>query len=281
MPKEMNLVLEIQTRYNELTKAEKKIADYILQNKQKVIYMSITELANVCDVGETSIFRFCRTLDFGGYQEFKMQLSLYLASNENTAEKKDVTYDVDFEKERLEYHLAVLRETQQLLDQKNVIDIVQFMEKAESIYFFGVGGSLQMAQVMWSKFLRISPKVRLITDSHMQAITTSMMTEKDLIFLVSYSGASKDVVDIAEIAKSVGATVVGITRYQKSPLTAYTDAVLLCSSQESPLAGGAMTVQMSQLYLLDILYHTYYERNRASSLTNQQKGAKAVADKLY
>ncbi|NLM67630.1 MAG: MurR/RpiR family transcriptional regulator, partial [Enterococcus sp.] len=91
MAKKVGLILQIQTNYNQLTKAEKKVADYIIANKEKVLYMSITDLANACNVGDTSVYRFCRTMDFQGYQEFKMQLSLYLASEDHAESSNEPT----------------------------------------------------------------------------------------------------------------------------------------------------------------------------------------------
>ena len=58
---EINLILKIQSNYNQLTKAEKKVADYCLEHKNEVPYLSITELADSCHVGDTSVYRFCRT----------------------------------------------------------------------------------------------------------------------------------------------------------------------------------------------------------------------------
>ena len=52
-----NIILQIQATYNQLTKAEKKVADYVLQNKKEVLYMSITDLADACEVGDTSVYR--------------------------------------------------------------------------------------------------------------------------------------------------------------------------------------------------------------------------------
>lgn len=77
-----NIVLQIQSTYNQLTRAERKVADYVLQNKNKVLYMSITDLADACKVGDTSVYRFCRTLGMDGYQQFKMKLSISLSEHE-------------------------------------------------------------------------------------------------------------------------------------------------------------------------------------------------------
>ena len=60
----------IEETYHSLTKVEKKVADYVLQNPRQVLFMSITDLADACQVGETSVYRFCRTMNLQGYQEF-------------------------------------------------------------------------------------------------------------------------------------------------------------------------------------------------------------------
>lgn len=77
-----NFVLQIKASYNQFTRAEKKVADYVLDNQEKVLYMSITDLADACEVGDASVYRFCRTMKLQGYQEFKMKLSLSQAASE-------------------------------------------------------------------------------------------------------------------------------------------------------------------------------------------------------
>ena len=71
-----DFITKIRSSYNQLTKAEKKVADYILAYPKDVLFMSITDLAEACEVGDTSVFRFCKTMELKGYQEFKMMLSL-------------------------------------------------------------------------------------------------------------------------------------------------------------------------------------------------------------
>ena len=63
-----NLMTEITSRYSKMTKAEKKVADFVLSSPQEALSATITDLSKLCDVGETSVFRFCRTLSLKGYQ---------------------------------------------------------------------------------------------------------------------------------------------------------------------------------------------------------------------
>lgn len=168
-----------------------------------------------------------------------------------------------------------------LLDHKNLNRVVTMIEDAKRVFFFGVGDSLLTAEEARNKFLRITGKVVCITDPHMQSMAVSMASEEDLIIIISYSGATKDNIHVAKEGKKAGAKIVAITHFRKSPLTAYSDAILLCGSKESPLDGGSMSVKMGQLYLIDLLFMEYYARNYQKSRENNHRTTNAVVEKLF
>lgn len=280
----MNLILQIQSSYNQFTKAEKKVADYCLAHRDEIPYLSITELADACEVGDTSVYRFCRTLKLEGYQEFKMKFSLSQNvadhSEEAVSEFETSTTAFDaFAKKIMNSHKNAIEETYHLLNPSTFERVLDLLESAERIYFFGVGDSLLVAEEARNRFLRITTKVNCITDPHMQAVAASLSTEKDLIFLISYSGSTKDNIQIAKLAKERGAKVVCISHFQKSPLTAYCDAVLLCGSKEGPLNRGSMSAKSAQLYLIDLLYQSMYERNPEESFKNNELATASVVDR--
>lgn len=280
----MNLILQIQSSYNQFTKAEKKVADYCLAHRDEIPYLSITELADACEVGDTSVYRFCRTLKLEGYQEFKMKFSL----SQNTADHSEeavsefetstTAFDA-FAKKIMNSHKNAIEETYHLLNPSTFERALDLLESAERIYFFGVGDSLLVAEEARNRFLRLTTKVNCITDPHMQAVAASLSTEKDLIFLISYSGSTKDNIQIAKLAKERGAKVICISHFQKSPLTAYCDVVLLCGSKEGPLNRGSMSAKSAQLYLIDLLYQSMYERNPEESFKNNELATASVVDR--
>ena len=277
---EINLILKIQSNYNQLTKAEKKVADYCLEHKNEVPYLSITELADSCHVGDTSVYRFCRTLGLEGYQEFKMRFSLSQGIGESLIPMDKNTDEAnDLPKRLMLAHQNAIAETYQLLNPAKLERVVDMLQQAERIYFFGVGDSLLAAEEAHHRFLRITSKVTCIADPHMQAVATSLSTEKDLIFIISYSGSTKDNIHIAKLAKERGAMVACISHFQKSPLTAYCDAVLLCGSKEGPLNRGSMSAKSAQLYLIDLLYQSYYERNPEESFRNVELASASVLER--
>lgn len=276
------IILQIQATYNQFTKTEKKVADYVIQNQQEVLYMSITDLADACNVGDTSVYRFCRTINLQGYQEFKMQLSLSLASNEVIEKSSDLDgTPTNLAEEIMQIQISAIRESYALLDRKMVDKIVNMIEEAKRVFFFGIGDSLQTAEEGRNKFLRITSKVYCISDPHIQSMAAATANEEDLIIIISYSGATKDNIHVAKEAKKAGAKIACITHYKKSPLTIYSDGILLCGGKESPLEGGSMAAKMGQLYLIDVLYQEYYKRNNLECKENQEKTTKAVVEKLY
>ncbi|MGN0168032.1 MAG: MurR/RpiR family transcriptional regulator, partial [Acetatifactor sp.] len=223
---------------------------------------------------------FCRTLKLDGYQEFKMRFSLSQGGGEGTIQPDDNADDADsLPRKLLLAHQNAIAETFQLLNPAELEKVLDMLQKAERVYFFGVGDSLLAAEEARNKFLRITPKVICITDPHMQAVAASLTTEKDLVFLISYSGSTKDNIHTARLAKERGAMVACISHFQKSPLTACCDAVLLCGSKEGPLNRGSMSAKSAQLYLIDLLYQSYYERNPEESFRNNELASASVVER--
>ena len=132
-----------------------------------------------------------------------------------------------------------------------------------------------------NKFLRIEPKVYCLQDSHMQAMAAATLGPEDAAVMISYSGATKDTIQVAEIARKAGASTICITRFVKSPLTSFSDVTLLCGANEGPLQGGSTSAEISQLFLIDLVYTEYYRRHFENCRENNQKTSGAVLDKLY
>jgi len=276
----------IKASYNQFTKAEKKVADYILQNPKAVLFMSITELAEVCEVGDTSVFRFCKTMELKGYQEFKMMLSLSLRDEKGETDQFTGTISLDDSFEELaqkvlNINVNALMETYSLLNGEIFRQVIDVLHDAKRIWFFGVGASLLTALKATNKFMRIEPKVYCMQDSHMQAMAASTLTKEDAAVVFSYSGATKDTIHVAQLAKKAGARVICVTRFHKSPLTAYADLTLLCGAKEGPLQGGSTSAEISQLFLVDLMYTEYYRRYFDKCSKNNEKTSGSVVDKIW
>ena len=254
-----DFLTRIRSSYNQFTKAEKRVADFILQNPNRVLFMSISDLAETCMVGDTSVFRFCN-------QEFKMTLSLSMRGNKkmeegNTGEITLGDKITDLADKVLQDTISSIRESYSLLDFSQVSLAMEALSGAKRILFFGVGASMLTAMKAMNKFHRIEPKVYCSEMVSQQLMSAATMEEGDVAVIFSYSGATRDIVEIAKLAKESKATVIAITRFQKSALTEYTDIVLLCGANVGSLQRGSTSAEISQLLLVDIMYTEYYRRH--------------------
>jgi len=280
----MSIFSIIHSTYNNLTTTEKKVADYILENADKVVYMSITDLADACNVGESSIFRFCKSLGLKGYQEFKIAIAHHTkVDNEipqlNGRISSNDTIDQVANKV-LANTVSALNETFEYLSYETLDQAVTYLQEAERIVFFGAGSSLITALEAKNKFMRITNKTECAMDTHFQMMSAALLSSKDVAVIISYSGSTKDTIDVAKKAKERGATVISITRFVKSPLTTYSDLTLLCGANEGPLQGGSTSAKISQLYLLDVLYVEFFKRTYEQSIINKESTAEAVIEKM-
>ncbi len=281
-----DFITNIKSSYNLLTKAEKKVADFILSNPKAVLFMSISDLAEACKVGDTSVFRFCKTMDLKGYQEFKMVLSLSINEGQDGMDQftgNNISMDDTFgelAKKVLNTNINALMETYSLIREDEMDRAINMLHEARIIYFFGVGASMLTAMKAMNKFLRIENKVFCIQDTHMQSMVASTMTSEDVAVLFSYSGATKDTIHVAQIAKKAGAKILCVTRFIKSPLSTYSDITLLSGANEGPLQGGSTSAEISQLFLVDLLYMEYYRRYFEHCSVNNEKTSSSVLEKL-
>ena len=281
-----DFITSIKSAYNQFTKAEKKVADYILANPRDVLFMSITDLAEACEVGDTSVFRFCKTMDLKGYQEFKMMLSLSISKGQEQVDQftgNNISMEDSFgelARKVLNTNINALNETFSMIKEEDIDRAITLIHRARRVFFFGVGASMLTAMKAMNKFMRIENKVFCIQDSHMQAMAAATMDERDTTVIFSYSGATKDTIHVAEVAKRSGAKIICITRFVKSPLSAYSDVTLLSGANEGPLQGGSTSAEISQLFLVDLIYTEYYRRYFEQCSVNNEKTSGSVLEKL-
>ncbi len=270
-----DLFVTIKANYNTFTRAEKHIADYVLSSAKNVLYMSITELAIACDVGDTSVFRFCRHLGKDGYQDFKVDLA---QSVTETAQAPVIqgcivtpmdTVDVMIQKV-LNNNVASLHETYQLIDPAALMEATQWLIEAQHICFFGVGASSASAMEAKNRFLRVCPKAECTLDARMQYMRASLMGREDVAILFSYSGATPETLKIARIAKDVGAKTICISRFARSPLAELCDLLFLCGGNEGPMQSGSLSVKTSQQFLMEVLYLAFCHENYEESCHNRK-----------
>lgn len=290
-PLEENIIVKLNNSYYHLTASEKKVADYVLSHKREVQFMSISELADECGVAEATISRFCRRQKLHGYNAFKLALAMETAreeagvaasaESEVTALSEEEEADAVIEMSRRQYaeYKAALSQTMAQIRPERIREAVDLLAGADKVFCMGQGGSMIMAQEAAHLFSTVSLRFFNVPDSHLQASAASLLTPRDVLFFFSYSGSTKDIVDIMALARERGAKSILITRFAKSPGAACADVVLQCGSNEGPLQLGTVAARVAQLFLVDILYQEMCLRNPEEARINREWIAGALADK--
>jgi DNA-binding MurR/RpiR family transcriptional regulator len=278
-----NSLLLISSLYNSLRKSERKVADYVLKEPEEAVYSTITDLAEKVGVGETSVIRFCRTLGYKGYQEFKLAVVQDLATPvEQIHGQVEENDDVRTIAEKItSLNTRLLRDTTSLLNERSLQQAADAITRAKKVYFFGVGSSGITIEDAKYRFMRLGFLVEAVADAHFMAMNAALAGKEDTVVGISSSGSTKDLVDAVRIAKSNGAYIICLTNHGRSPITQFADTVLLATSRETPLQGGAFASKLAQIHVLDILSTVIALQQKEKTYEALEKTAKSVLNKLY
>lgn len=275
----MDILERIHGSYYQLTATERKVADFVLAQHDQVQFMSITQLADECGTAEATISRFCRSLKIKGFNAFKLELARH--STHGTASKaQEQTTDTLLGRSLEVGRLAndAVYQTITLVNPARVEKTVQMFEEAGRVLCFGAGGSMLMAQEFAHLFSTVTGKFLALFDSHRQMSAVATASRDDVVVLFSYSGATKNGLQILELAKSRGIKSVLITRFPKSPAANLADVVLRCGSNEGPFQFGSVPAKIAQLIVMDVLFQEYCHRNRDSCEDHIHNIATALSD---
>lgn len=256
------IILNIQVLYNDMGKAEKKVADWILEHPNELLPLSIVELAEQSESSEATIVRFSKRLGFSGYQELKISLAKETNTNIVNAHmtKEDTAFEI-YEKVCNDIYYS-LESTKKVLDADMLQKASEAIMAAGKIVIMGLGNSAAVALDASHKFLRIGLNAYAYTDNHMQVIAASHLKEGDVAIGISHSGSSKDVIEAMQIARERGATTICITNKGKSTIQKYSDLILHTASEETKYNILALTSRIAQLSIIDALYyHIVYQQS--------------------
>lgn len=249
-----NLIEDIQSRLDSLNKSERKVAEAILRDPSAATRYSIAALARAADVSEPTVNRFCRGFSATGFPDFKIRLAQSIATGtpyvgQNVEPDDSVA---EFADKIMLSTIASLDKARQALDPKALAAAIDYLIQAKQINFFGMGGSAPVALDAQHKFFRFNIPVMSYDDALMQRMVAAGSSTGDVIVMISYTGRTRETVDIAKIARANGATVIGITN-PDSPLADACTVVLEVTAPEDTEVYMPMSSRIIHLTVIDIL----------------------------
>ena len=273
----------IQEKLESLSKMERKTAECMAENQDKLIYASITELAELAGTSEATVTRVCTKLGYSGFQALKVSVARELVSQQEKIHedlKADSPPEMIIDK-IFSSAIHTLTMTRKALDGKAVAGSIDALCRARRIVVIGNGNSGAIALDAQHKFLRIGLNVSAYTDDHMQMIAVVAMTKDDVLIAISHSGSSRDVAEAMQVAKENGATVISITNNGISPVSKLADIRLYTYSQETKYRTYAISSRMAELTIIDTLYTGVSLRLGDKAIQNFEALEKALVVKKY
>ena len=258
------MLLEIHNRYDELTDAERKIADTVLAAPQNAVKMTVKELAQQAGTVPSAVVRFCKSIGAKGFSDFKLRLSSQLGGRVSSFGMLPVR-EGDPSQQVFSNVFAsginTLQDTLSMIDFSQVDAIVRLLQQATRVVFFGVGTSSVIAMDAQYRFAQLGIATSACTDILFMNVTAANLKPGDVAVCISHSGSTKATVDAMRRAKKAGATTVSISSFAHSRLATESDYKLIAFSDDKNYPVEAVSARIAHVCILDALMMSLATQN--------------------
>ncbi|WP_114767026.1 SIS domain-containing protein [Vibrio rhodolitus] len=241
-----------------LTKTEKKIAEFFLTPRTMRKDVTINSVAEQLDVSTSLIVKLAKKLGYDGFKELKAELLLVESEKQYLPDQK-LNKDDDcaqIVQKVLNNSLNALQEVLSFSNVPKIEKAAKMVVNARKLSLFAVGGTSVIAEDFHHKLLRIGIHSYVPKDYHMMIMTGSLMSEEDVVLVISHSGQTIDLIDAVEEAKKSGASVIAITNNYNSKLTSLADCAIFAPASPEPILGKNGTARLVKIALVDCLFAT-------------------------
>jgi RpiR family murPQ operon transcriptional repressor len=246
---------KIKSMMQYLSKSEMMIADFIMDLHTDPRTLTSSMLAQQLNIAQSTVIRFTQKLGYPSFREFLVDLNAgysrevpfeeEVVADENT---KDTNLRV------LAQYYDVLNITHRYNPPVEFDKSVALIRKARKIVLFGVGNSAIFCEYLGNQLTKLGYLATSFRDTHTFLVAASMLDKNDLLILVSESGETKEILDAVAMAKHNQVPILAVTGKAKSTLQANAEAILTTIVFETDTRLNLLTVRVSQLMVIDLLY---------------------------
>lgn len=279
MAKEATVRNQIFSAYDSLFDAEKKVADYLMNHQEKAIEMSVSELAAACEASQTTIVRFCKKIGCNGYHHLKIKMAKEMREQDDHEFSNEISID-NIEQSLMNImasKMEELKETLSSIDGKMLREIIDLILNAKVVEFTAMGNTIPIALDGSYKFNQLGIPAVGSTIWETQEAYARTMRKGDVMIAVSASGASRHLLNMANIAKENGVKVVAITNQAKSPLAEASDYTLVTATREQVFHDQVSFTRMAAMAVIDSLFLLLFS-TKWDSFKNLTEHEQSVAE---
>ena len=262
-----SVVPVIERNYDNFTAVEKSIADFFIHNQTKVDFSS-KSVADRLYVSEASLSRFAQKCGYRGYREFMYQYEMtFMAESDSMTGNTRMI---------LNTYQELLDKTYQLVDEEQIARIAHYLSTAEHVLACGRGGSGDAAAEMEMRFMRIGVNIDSLQDNDLIRMRAVFQDRQSLVFGISISSETEDVLYLLRESHRRGAKTVLITAQNEEKFYEYCTEVVQIPSLAHLNQGHVISPQFPILIILDILYSCYSELDKRTKDSLHSNTLKAL-----
>ena len=264
----------------DLTLSEARITEILLRNDMSAD-TPLKAIAEAADVSEAMVVKTAKRLGFSGYKDLRAALHAYKSQpyvDLHQEVRPDDTVGTIVQKV-FRTSIQALEETLAILDMEALARAAELLYGARQRDFYGLGGSAQIARDVAHKFLRIGIRASAFEDTHMMAMSASLLSVGDVVVAFSHSGRTIGILDSVQIARSNRASIIAVTNYASSALAELSDVVLCSTAQGSYLTSENAAARIAQLNIMDAVFICVAQKGIKAAEASLAKTMAAVSAK--
>lgn len=232
----MDIISQIEKNFASMSKRQKLIAKYIIENYGKAAFMNVEQLSNAVGVSEATVVRFSAEMGFEKFQQFQHALQDYAKSRLTSVQRMDRAYDLyrdtDILTSVLNADIDKIKTTLAQIDRNAFRGAIDNILNANKIYIIGLRSASALAGFLGYYLNHMFSEVHVVNTASAGEIFEQIFRVQtgDVVIGISFPRYSLRTVRALRYAKKTGASVIGITDGENSPILALSDYILLAKS---------------------------------------------------
>jgi DNA-binding MurR/RpiR family transcriptional regulator len=242
-----------------LSNSEEKLASFILDSPSTLRDLSSQKLASKVGVSQSSVVKFAQKLKYKGYPALKLAIldDISNADADHNQLHGSILVDDDYaimSQKLVQSKITVLKQTQSLNDQKSIDAAVILILNSKRIMLTGIGGSALVAKDFCFKLQKLGITALSEVDGHAQLAFATTLNQDDLVFALSESGATREVINVVNQARENNTPVISVTKFGAT-LKLYSVA------EEAATRISSILARTAQELIIDVLFIALMQRS--------------------
>lgn len=258
MSQMFSVLSQISKRLEYMTPVEQRIAKFMLDQPTQVINMPVKDIAEHSSTSDAAIVRFAKRVGLAGIKELKVELAKEL----HTLEKENISRVIDLEVDNhkdifdkvFKNTIQALYNTEKIVNREVMGDAAHEILEADNTFIFGVGDSTNVGHDLEQKLHRVNVNAFFTADKYLCLTRLSNANNNDVLFVITLSGKTQEVVEVVKKAKGLGIKTIILTQNHASIAKRHADLAIEITEEETNIQYMNMTSRIAQLVVCDVLF---------------------------